>query len=158
MYRYWHYDNITKLSEKRFINSYQKWAKKEGYHQSETKARVIYTLAANSIPTLDSKRPSSKMFVLESVRTLRLIDNILIMILSRMKELAKSLPEYEVVSAMNGVGEVLSVRLIAEIGDVRRFHSKKSLRHRFSLEAFMGRIGEFQNEDPSHCGKRDTRS
>ncbi len=105
VYRYWHYDNITKMSEKRFVSSYQKWARKEGYHQSETKARVIYALAVDSIPTLDSKHPSSKMFVLESIRTLRHIDSILTMILSRMKELAKSLPEYEVVSAMNGVGE-----------------------------------------------------
>ena len=26
---YWHYDNITKKSEKQFIDSYLKWAKKE---------------------------------------------------------------------------------------------------------------------------------
>ena len=31
------------------------------------------------------------------------------------------------VRAMGGVGDVLSVKLIAEIGDVRRFHSNKAL-------------------------------
>lgn len=29
---YWHFDNITKKSEKQFINSYLKWSKKKGYH------------------------------------------------------------------------------------------------------------------------------
>ena len=29
---YWHYDNITKKSEKQFIESYIKWAKKNGSH------------------------------------------------------------------------------------------------------------------------------
>ena len=157
VYRYWHYDNITKMSERRFINSYQKWAEKEGYHQSETKARVIYALAADSIPTLDSKRPSTKMFVLESVRTLRLIDSILTIILSRMKELAKSLPEYEVVSAMNGVGEVLSVRLIAEIGDVRRFHSKKALIAYAGIDAPPFQSGSFYGKN-QRISKRGSKS
>ncbi len=44
-----------------------------------------------------------------------------------MHRLAESLPEYETVLAMFGVGEVLAPQLIAEIGDVRRFESKKSL-------------------------------
>lgn len=41
--------------------------------------------------------------------------------------LARELPEYSVVHAMKGVGRQLSVLLIAEIGDVRRFHSGSAL-------------------------------
>lgn len=41
-----------------------------------------------------------------------------------MQELAKLLPEYPVVREMGGVGIVLAPKLIAEIGDVRRFHWK----------------------------------
>ncbi len=48
-------------------------------------------------------------------------------ILTQMQEIASCLPEYEVVRAMPGVGEVLAPRLIAEIGDVRRFHSGSAL-------------------------------
>ncbi len=44
-----------------------------------------------------------------------------------MQELARGLPEYNVVRSMNGVGDVLAPRLIAEIGDVRRFHSGSAL-------------------------------
>ena len=63
---YWHYDNITKKNEKQFINSYFKWAKNKGYHQSETKAKQIYALAQEGIPTLSSSTPSTKMLVLEA--------------------------------------------------------------------------------------------
>lgn len=44
-----------------------------------------------------------------------------------MKELAKTLPEYPVVRAMEGVGKILAVKLIAEIGDVRKYHNGKAL-------------------------------
>ncbi len=37
------------------------------------------------------------------------------------------MPEYPVIWAMGGVGDVLAPKLIAEIGDVRKFHSGKTL-------------------------------
>jgi transposase len=37
------------------------------------------------------------------------------------------LKEYETVMSMPGVGEILGPRIIAEIGDVRRFHSASAL-------------------------------
>ena len=124
---YWHYDNITKKSEKQFIISYLKWAKKKGYHQNETKAKQIYALAQEGIPTLSSNTPSTKMLVLEAVRVLSEIDRTLHIILSQMQELARNLKEYAVVRDMPGVGDTLAPRLIAEIGDVRRFYNKKAL-------------------------------
>ena len=124
---YWHYDNITKKSEEQFIESYIKWTKEKGYHQSQDKAAKIYTLAKEGIPTVPSDNPSTKMLVREAVRVLREIDNTLMTILTKMQALAKSLPECPVVRAMGGVGNVLAPKLIAEIGDVRRFHSGKAL-------------------------------
>lgn len=124
---YWHYDNITKHTERKFIEHYKQWAKKKGYHQSESKAIQIYRLAKEGIPTIPSNTPSTKMLMLEAVRALHEANSALFAILTRMQELAKSLPEYSVVRAMGGVGDVLSVKLIAEIGDVRRFHSSKAL-------------------------------
>ena len=44
-----------------------------------------------------------------------------------MLSLASSMPEYPVVMNMFGVGPTLGSQLMAEIGDVRRFHSKKAL-------------------------------
>lgn len=125
--KYWHYDNITKKSEKEFIVSYLKWAKKNGYHQSETKAKQIYALAQEGIPTLSSSIPSTKMLILEAVRVLKEIDRTLHMILSQMQELSRNLKEYDTVRDMPGVGDILASRLIAEIGDIKRFHNKKAL-------------------------------
>lgn len=125
--RFWHYDTITCLSETEFIKQYTFWAKEKKYHQSQNKAEAIYALAHEGIPALSSETPSVKMLVTEAVRVLKEVDTALSIILSRMQELAKSLPEYSVVRGMGGVGEVLAPKLIAEIGDVRRFHSGKAL-------------------------------
>ena len=125
--QFWHYDLITAMSCEEFVKAYNDWAKEKKYHQNESKARQVYELASNGIPTLPSNIPSTKMLVLEAINSLRTADDSLNVILTRMKELAKSLPEYSTVRAMGRVGDVLSVKLIAEIGDVRRFHSAKAL-------------------------------
>lgn len=124
---YWHFDNITKRSETRFISDYCRWAKKKGYHANEAKAKAIYAMARDGIPTLSSVFTSTKMLVQEATRVLREVNKTLQSILTQMQEIAKSLPEYKVVRAMPGVGDVLAPRLIAEIGDIRRFHSGSAL-------------------------------
>lgn len=125
--QYWHFDNIRNKSEAQFIRSYNSWAKKKGYYTKESQAKAIYAMALESIPTLPSSVPSTKMLTLEAVRVLKEINRTLETILTQMQEIATSLPEYDVVRSMNGVGDVLAVRLIAEIGDVRRFHSGSAL-------------------------------
>lgn len=124
---YWHYDNITKKSESYFISDYCRWAKKKGYHASEAKAKEIYAMAHDGIPTLSSSVPSTKMLILEAVKVLRTVNRTLQIILTQMQVLATALPEYGVVRAMKGVGDVLAPRLIAEIGDVRRFYGGNAL-------------------------------
>ena len=126
-YEYWHFDNITKKSEKQFISSYTSWAKKKGYRRNEEKAKQFYALAKDGISTLLSSTPSTKRLVQESVKIVREVDDTLMQILTRMNEIAKMLPEYQEVHDMGGVGDALAARLIGEIGDVRRFHNAKSL-------------------------------
>ncbi len=140
---YWHFDNITNKSEDEFINSYNEWAKSKGYRASTEKAKKIYALALDSIPTLSSNTPSTKMLVEEAVKVLQMIDSTLVSILARMRELAKTLKEYEVVMAMPGVGEILGPRLIAEVGDVRRFHSAGALIAFAGLDAPPFQSGSF---------------
>ena len=124
---FWHFDLITSIGKEKFVEEYLNWAKEKKYHQSKSKAEEVFDLATNGIPTLSSSTPSTKMLVEEAVKVLRTIDSSLYSILSRMQELAKSLPEYSTVRSMGGVGEVLAPKLIAEIGDVRKFHSAKAL-------------------------------
>ena len=150
---FWHFDIITKKSEKAFVVAYNAWAQKKGYRPNESKAKEIYALAKDCTPTLSSSMPSTKMLILESVRNLNTVNLTLATILSQMQLLASQLPEYSVVSAMKGVGECLSVLLIAEIGDVRRFHSGSALVAYAGLDAPPYQSGTFDGTK-RHISKR----
>lgn len=140
---YWHYDCITRMSESRFIQSYNAWSKKKGYRASDEKAKTIYALACRGIPTLPSSLSSTKMLVQEAVNAIQLVNGILFRILSQMQGLAKQLPEYTVVRSMSGVGEILAPCLIAEIGDIRRFNTSKSLIAYAGIDAPPFQSGSF---------------
>lgn len=74
---YWHFDNIRCMSEADFIADYQRWAKEKGYHRSQAKAIAIHHTAKDSIPTLPSGTPSTKMLTLEAIKILREINRTL---------------------------------------------------------------------------------
>lgn len=154
--KYWHYDNIIKLSENKFTESYKKWAKKEGYQFSENKAHEIYILAKNSITTMSSKMSSTKMIISETIKGIHSTGISLNLILSRMKELAKLLPEYDVVLNMNGVGERLAPRIIAEVGDIRKYYSAKALVAYSGIDAPPYQSGNF-NGNNRKISKRGSR-
>ena len=141
--RFWHCDVITGMSENKFVSEYIKWAKKKGYHPNETKAKNLYTNALECIPTLPSKSPSTKMLVLEAAKAVSNVETTLATILTQMSELAKTLPEFSVVRAMSGVGDVLAPRIIAEIGDIRRFHSSSALIAYAGIDAPPYQSGSF---------------
>ena len=71
------------------------------------------------------------------------IDTTLANILSQMRKLASALKEYEMVIAMPGIGEVMAPRIIAEIGDIRRFHSASALVAYAGLDAPPYQSGNF---------------
>jgi transposase len=150
--RYLHFDIILKMGRSRFIADYCKWAKKQGYRLNERKANEIFTLSQNGIPVLPNT-PSTKIAVLETVRTLHAIEESRDTILTQMKEIAKSLPEYSVVLAMGGVGLTLAPKLIAEIGDVRRFHNRNALIAYAGIDAPPYQSGAFTATE-RHISKR----
>ena len=142
--KFWHCDVITSMSESKFVSEYIKWAKKKGYHPNETKAKSLHANALECIPTLPSKSPSTKMLVLEAAKVVNNLETTLVAILSQMTELAKSLPEFSVVREMAGVGDVLAPRIIAEIGDVKRFHSASALIAYAGIDTPPYESGEFR--------------
>ena len=62
-----------------------------------------------------------------AVSQLRATSVALVALKQEMNTLAYQLSEYPVVMEMYGVGPALDPRLMAKIGDVRRFYSKKAL-------------------------------
>ena len=123
---FWHCECVCGLSEKAFCTKYQKWCKKHGYNFSRNKAFDIYTEACGHFSVMP-KTDTVKLLVEQAVSQLRATSAALAALKKEMQKLAASLPEYPVVMEMFGVGPTLGPQLMAEIGDVRRFHSKKAL-------------------------------
>lgn len=123
---FWHCECVCKHSEKVFANKYQRWCKKSGYNFSEEKAHTIYTEACSCVAAMP-KTETTKLLVEQAVSQLRATSSALAALKQEMQVLASQLPEYPVVMEMFGVGPALGPQLMAEIGDVRRFHSKKAL-------------------------------
>jgi transposase len=123
---FWHCECVSKLSKKAFTAKYQKWCKKHSYYFSEEKAHGIYTEASSHIGVMP-KTDTTKLLVEQAVSQLRATSAALATLKQEMNVLASQLPEYPIVMGMFGVGPALGPQLMAEIGDVRRFHSKKAL-------------------------------
>lgn len=150
--RYYHYSHILEMGEKRFTADYCKWAKKQGYRVCERLAKEILAVAQNGIPVLPNS-PVTKAVVVEAVRVLHEIEISRDTILSQMQELAKSLPEFSVVREMPCIGDTLAPRIIAEIGDIRRFKNKHSLIAYAGIDAPPYQSGVF-NATERHISKR----
>ena len=150
--RYYHYSHILEMGEKRFTSDYCKWAKKQGYRVYERLASEILAVAQNGIPVLPNS-PVTKAVVVEAVRVLHEIEISRDTILAQMQELAKSLPEFSVIKEMPCIGDTLAPRIIAEIGDIRRFKNKHSLIAYAGIDAPPYQSGAF-NATERHISKR----
>ncbi|MBQ3937165.1 MAG: IS110 family transposase [Ruminococcus sp.] len=124
--QYIHFQTILDMGEKKFNADYCKWAKKMGYRCNERKAAEIYFLAQNGIPSLPNTQ-SVKIAVREAIKMIHSTEESRNTILAQMQLLSKTLSEYAVIRDMNCIGDVLAPRIIAEIGDIRRFKNKHSL-------------------------------
>lgn len=123
---FWHCGCVCERSEKAFVSKYQRWCRKHGYNFSEEKAHAIYDEASRHIGVMP-KSETTKLLVEQAISQLRATSSALATLKQEMLTLAAQLPEYPVVMEMFGVGPALGPQLMAEIGDVRRFYSKKAL-------------------------------
>ncbi len=143
---FWHCQCISRLTLKSFSAKYLKWCKKYGYKFSQEKALELHTKACICIGVMPSN-DTTKLLVQQTIVQLQATSAALASLKQEMQSLAASLPEYPVVMGMFGIGPILGPQLMAEIGDVRRFHSKKA------LVAFAG-----IDAPPYQSGQMDIRS
>lgn len=123
---FWHRECVSKMSLNAFAVKYRKWCRKHGYNFSPEKAEKIHSLARSTISTLP-KTDATRTMVQQAASMLSTTSFALAQLRQQMQDLASALPEYPVVMDMFGVGPSLGPQLMAEIGDIRRFHSKKAL-------------------------------
>ncbi len=144
--KFWHCQCVSSGSMKVFTERYEKWCRKHGYNLSADKAADISVWTCGHIYTMP-KSDTTKMLVQQAVSQIQASSAALVALRSQMQELSSKLPEYPVVMQMYGLGPTLGPQLMADIGDVRRFHSKAS------LVAFAG-----VDAPPFQFGQMDVRS
>jgi len=142
--QFWHCECVGSLSLKVFRERYQKWCKRMGYYG--VKADEIHA-ASRQCTAVMPKSETTKLLITHAVAQVNAVVETLAVTAREMKKLAELLPEYPVVLAFRGVGEILGPQLIAEVGDVRRFQKKSMLVAFAGLEPVDDQSGKFQGDE-----------
>lgn len=121
-----HINSVSKLSLSAFKSKYQSWCRKNNYNYSETKAAQIHAYSKAQVSVLPMTDSVVKI-ITEAVSLVNSTLETLFTFRNEMDKLSATLPEYETVMGLYGVGKVFASQLIAEIGDVRRLERSKSL-------------------------------
>lgn len=153
---YPHASSVLAKGEKKFRKGFEKMAKEKGHRKGPELALKVYQVALNCVPCC-ANSTSIQISVESCINVLKATVASTEAIITQMTLLAKELPEYEVVRAMAGVGDKLAPRLIAEIGDIRRFDNHKSLIAFSGIDAPPYQSGQFEGTN-RHISKRGSRS
>lgn len=150
--RFKSYDRIKKMGRTRFLDSYNKLARKSRNRRAYGYGLAIYELAVNSITT----RGENEFTLAAQDQCVDLVSEsqkAADAIILNMQTLAETLPEYAVLRSMAGVGDRLGPLILAEIGDIRRFHSGKALNAYAGNDAPPYQSGTFESHN-RHISKR----
>ena len=151
--KYYHPEIVTNKKQSQFIVEIDKLAKKLGHKGvGMTLAKKVYNLALTAI----SPRPNNKYAQL-SVECC--VDELILAIkssnkiIAEMDKLARELPEYKEINNIPGVGKKLTSRVIAEVGDIRRFKNAGSLIAYAGIDSPPYQSGQFAATN-THISKR----
>lgn len=150
--RFESFDNIRKMGKTRFLKSYETLVKKTKDRFSGSKGLALYELAMNSITTR-GENPLATMVQNQCVNLVSEAQKSADSIILQMQNIAETIPEYKILRAMHGVGDRLGPVILAEIGDIRRFHSGKALNAYAGNDAPPYQSGQFESRN-RHISKR----
>ena len=150
--RYKSFDEIQRMGKTRFLSTYATLMKKTTDRYAPQKGLAIYELARDSITTR-GEDPYIWSAQDQCVDLLATAQNAADEIITQMQNIAETIPEYKVLRAMNGVGDRLGPVILAEIGDIRRFHSAKALNSFAGNDAPPYQSGQFESRN-RHISKR----
>lgn len=150
--KYSHPSLIIEKNKIDFINDIDLMAKKYGHRVGRIIGENLYIKAPTiitSCPHNDSLQLSINSCILLLKSTLKVTNDII----TKMDELASQLEEFKVVSNMKGVGLKTRSRLIAEIGDVRKYKNANALIASCGIDTPPYQSGTF-NATNRHITKR----
>ena len=154
--RYKSFDEIQRIGKTRFLSTYATLMKKTPDRYAPKKGLEIYELARDSITTR-GEDPYIWSAQDQCVGLLATAQNAADEIITQMQNIAETIPDYTVLRAMNGVGDRLGPVILAEIGDIRRFHSGKALNSFAGNDAPPYQSGQFESRN-RHISKRGSSS
>ncbi len=150
--KYGSFDRVKAMGKSRFLSSYATLMKKSHDRYAPQKSLSIYELACDSITT----RGDNDYIIAaqnQLVDLLATVQNAADEEIAQMQNIAETIPEYRILRAMNGVGDRLGPIILAEIGDIRRFHSAKALNSYAGNDAPPYQSGQFESRN-RHISKR----
>ena len=150
--RFKSFDMIRKMGKTRFLDSYQVLVRKTKDRYAGTKGLAIYELVLNSVTTRGDN-PLTAMTQEQCVDIISDSQKAADEINLQMRIIAETIPEYTVLRSMAGVGDRLGPIILAEIGDIRRFHSGKALNAYAGNDAPPYQSGQFESRN-RHISKR----
>lgn len=150
--RFGSFDEVKRIGKTRFLSSYSVLCKKSKNRYALSKGLRIYEMANDGITTR-----GDNVFMLAAqnqlVSLLSDAQNAADEINIQMQNIAETIPEYKILRSMNGVGDRLGPIILAEIGDIRRFHSAKALNSYAGNDAPPYQSGQFESKN-RHISKR----
>lgn len=131
VHSFWHADCVRKIGLKAFTERYQNFCKHHRYNFQPDKPQKLFE-ASKDLVTVVPKDPVYKQLIFSSIEQLNTISKQIEIFHCTMNKLASTLPEYQTVMSIYGVGPTYGPQLMAEIGDISRFD------HRSAITAFAG--------------------
>ena len=150
--RFHSFGYIKEIGKTRFMNSYTTLTRKVGERNAAAKGLSIYELSKASITTR-SNNEYMTIALDQCVDILSESQRAADEIILHMQNIAETIPEYKILRSMNGVGDRLGPIILAEIGDIRRFHSAKALNAYAGNDAPPYQSGQFESRN-RHISKR----
>lgn len=153
--KYWHAEKVISVPKEDFVNDIEAMAKKNGHRIGRQIGEAIYEAAPQTV-TLRPNNTFTQLAATNCAQLLRQSIQATNNIITEMDSLAKTLPEYQTVSSMNGVGPKTRSRLIAEIGNVTRFRNAGCLIAFCGIDTPPYDSGQF-HADNRHITKRGSK-
>ena len=153
--KYPHPDKITKAKESSMIKHLSKTA---GHDESFTRKYVTIVKAwASNVYSGASEDDIRVSFITELVNDLKAKINEANNTLKQLIDIAKKTPHFEQIVSIVGIGENLASRIIAELGDMKKYTSKNQIVSYAGLDPMIRQSGKYDGDHLSISKKGNKR-
>ena len=137
---FYHPDLINNSSLEDIIKFFMNSSIKHTESYSKSKAAKLKDYASNIISGC-SVNSYTTLFLLDTIKQLKLLLDIQNNILTELIKLAKQTPYFTIIRSIPGIGDLTCARLIAEIGDISRFKKPEQINAFIGIDPIINQSG-----------------